>query len=178
MEMNFCRRCGRPLKNTHDHVYQCTSGHVLYANASPAVAVFFVSADEHQILLTTRGQEPNLGMLDAPGGFVDGSETFEEAAARELTEELGLSPQDYEPLSYLGSACDGYPYAGEAIPFVTNLYWSRLTTDTPLQPADDVASVSWYDLSAVDFGKIHSEDICIGIRSLQQMFLDAKAEKQ
>ena len=33
-----------------------------------------------------------------PGGAVDGDETFEEAAIREATEELGISPRKFSPL--------------------------------------------------------------------------------
>ena len=169
MEMNFCRRCGTHLNNTHGHVYRCENGHTLYANSSPAAGVLFVSADGQRVLLSTRAREPNKGMLDAPGGFLDDAETFEDAVVRELDEELGLKAGEYEPLKYLTTGYDEYAYGGESVPFASILYWSRLTVDRALTPADDVASVTWYDLEGIDFDRIHSNDVRIGIRTLQNI---------
>ncbi len=44
------------------------------------------------VLLIVRGQEPSTGKLALPGGFLRTDESFEDAAARELEEETGLSP--------------------------------------------------------------------------------------
>lgn len=126
MEMNYCRRCGKPLSNTSGHIYRCKDGHTIFANNSPAVGVFFLT-DDQQVLLSVRGIEPHKGMLDAFGGFLDGAESFETAAARELVEELSLQPEDYEPLQYLLSAPGNYPYAGETVPFVSVLFCHRHT---------------------------------------------------
>src|SRR5690242_1926628 len=110
MEMNFCRRCGKPLESTDGHVFRCGNEHTIYLNSSPGVAVFFVSDDNRQVLLTTREREPFKGMLDGPGGFLDDKESFIDAAQRELKEELGITPDDYEPLQYLSEGYVEYPF--------------------------------------------------------------------
>ncbi len=65
MEMNFCRRCGQPLTNHHDHVYTCTNKHVIFANTSPAVSAVFVN-DNKEALIAIRGLEPGIGNFDIP----------------------------------------------------------------------------------------------------------------
>jgi len=170
MEMRYCRRCGKELKNVRDHIYKCGNGHTIYANSSPTVGVFFLSPDNTKILLATRGIEPHKGMLDTPGGFLDGSEDYEEAIVRELREEIGLEPSDYEPVQYVCSDYDVYPDQGEDIPYVSCLYWSRLKGEPTLRARDDVASVDWYDLADVKPEQLHADDIRKGVRILQERF--------
>ncbi len=44
-----------------------------------------------QCILITRLNEPGIGKLAMPGGFIDGDETAEQAARREAMEETGIS---------------------------------------------------------------------------------------
>lgn len=169
MEMNFCRRCGSALNNTKDHIYQCSQGHVLFANASPTVGIFFVTGD-NQVLLSIRGIEPHKGMLDSFGGFVDSRESFEQTIERELREELNLSPTDYTQPEYLISATGNYPYKEEVLPVLSSFYWSRLLVDVPV-PRDDVAEVAKYPLADVPLDKLHDQDIVAGIKALQAKLL-------
>lgn len=45
-----------------------------------------------EILLLRRSIAPCLGEWDLPGGFINGGETGEEGARREVQEELGITP--------------------------------------------------------------------------------------
>jgi ADP-ribose pyrophosphatase YjhB (NUDIX family) len=58
---------------------------------SPVVAVGVVLLDGDRVLLIQRGRPPGVGLWTVPGGKVELGETLEEAAARELLEETGLS---------------------------------------------------------------------------------------
>lgn len=167
MEMNFCRRCGTSLTNVENHIYKCENGHTIFANSSPTVGVFFVTPD-NEVILSVRGIEPHKGMLDSFGGFLDGQETFEDAAVRELREELSLEPNEYEPLKYLASGIGNYPYQRETLPVLSALFWTRLLTDKPLKPSDDVAAIRTVPLHEVNMDELHDEDIRIGIRVLRQ----------
>ena len=173
MDMNFCRRCGKPLTHIKDHLYQCTDGHTIYGNQSPAVGVFFVSSDCQRVLLTVRGIDPGKGMLGAPGGFLDAKETFEEAIAREVREEISLDPVDYGNLSYLTSQYDGYAYKEESLPVITVLFWAMLENEDKLKSADEVQAVSWHPLASVDFEQVHAADVRGGLRTLQKLLEDS-----
>ena len=54
------------------------------------VAVALVPV-ERGLLLIRRGIEPHTGKLALPGGYVDWGETWQQACAREVREETGLS---------------------------------------------------------------------------------------
>jgi 8-oxo-dGTP diphosphatase len=69
------------------------------------LVVLTVRLDVLHVLLVTRGEDPFLGELALPGGFVHPDEDLEHAAARELQEESGLSdvPGHLEQLASYGS---------------------------------------------------------------------------
>ena len=167
--MNFCRRCGTELEHIEKHIYKCQQSHVLFANASPSIGIFFVT-EQNEVLLSVRGIEPHKGMLDAFGGFVDGAETLESTIERELEEELGIKPGDYTTPEYLVSGIGNYPYAGEALPVLSSFYWSKLLV-TDITPKDDVADTATYPLAEVPFEKLHDNDIATGIKALQEKLL-------
>lgn len=149
METNYCRRCGAALIHVNGHVYSCTHGHVIFANASPACALWIVN-DRNEVLIATRAHEPGRGSLDAPGGFCDGAETFESTLAREMQEELGLTPGDYTKPQYLLSALDTYDYKDETIDVLTSTFWARLQGSPSITPKDDVAKADFTPIEEID----------------------------
>jgi ADP-ribose pyrophosphatase YjhB (NUDIX family) len=170
MEMNFCRRCGATLTQKNNSHYVCTNGHNLYVNAAPTVGIFFLTTD-NQVLLSVRGIEPFKGSLDSFGGFVDNMETVEDAAVRELQEELGLNLDDYEPLTFLSTETGLYPYDGEKRSILGTFFWSRLKPGVQAIAADDVASIEQVPLAEIDFNKLDNGDVKAAIRKLQELFL-------
>ena len=177
MEMNFCRRCGKPLTKAAKHMYKCADGHTIFPNSSPTVGVFFVTPDNH-VLLSVRGIEPHKGMLDAVGGFLDGEESLEDAARREIREEVQLEPDQYEPFRYLTSCYETYPYQGESLPIASAMYWTRLKGDAQLQPSDDVLEIKSVPLHEVDMAALHADDIRAGIRELQRLFQSNESKEK
>lgn len=170
MEMNFCRRCGAALEYIDESAYRCTNQHMLFVNSAPCVGVFFVT-DDKQVLLSVRGIEPYKGMLDTLGGFVEIDETFEEAAVRELQEEAGITPDQYEALQFISTETGIYPYDGEDRAILGVFFWSRLKQGVTLQPADDVSEIVQIPLAEVDLTQLDNGDVYKAIKKLQDIML-------
>lgn len=64
-------------------------GNVTYFNPLP-VAVVLVPVDDG-LLLVRRAIPPQIGRLALPGGFINMGETWQQAGAREVSEETGLT---------------------------------------------------------------------------------------
>jgi ADP-ribose pyrophosphatase YjhB (NUDIX family) len=89
--MNFCSNCGftiqySTIEGEHIPRHHCTScGIVHYVN--PKIIVGCLPIWEDKIMLCKRGIEPQLGLWNIPGGFMENDESVEEGAAREMLEE-------------------------------------------------------------------------------------------
>lgn len=59
--------------------------------------------------MVRRAQDPQLGMLDLPGGFVEVGESAEEALSREIREELNL---EVDACHFIKSHPNEYEYNG------------------------------------------------------------------
>jgi 8-oxo-dGTP diphosphatase len=66
------------------------------------VVLFTRSSNRVEVLLIKRAGDPFKGLWALPGGFVDEDESLEEAAARELLEETGLSRIRLEQIGAFG----------------------------------------------------------------------------
>lgn len=154
----FCPKCGSNSFLTKDigRSFKCEECHFQYfINSSAAVAcLIFNSMGE--LLLTRRAFEPNKGMLDLPGGFVDPMETAEEAAKREIKEELNL---DLSDLHYLVSFPNLYPYSNMVIPTVDLAFVCRTDDFIGMKPGDDVASIEFFPPGKVNLDALCSESM-------------------
>lgn len=154
----FCPKCGSNSFFTANkgRSFKCEDCHFQYfINSSAAVAcLIFNSLGE--LLLTRRAFEPNKGMLDLPGGFVDPMETAEEAARREIKEELNL---DLSDLHYLVSFPNLYPYSNMVIPTVDLAFVCRTDDFSCMRPGDDVASIEFFPPGKVNFDALCSESM-------------------
>jgi 8-oxo-dGTP diphosphatase len=78
-----------------------------YSYPRPAVTVdgvvFRIPVIEAEVLLIKRGNPPFAGRWAIPGGFIDMDETPEEAVARELAEETGISGVEFFQVHTYGS---------------------------------------------------------------------------
>ncbi len=169
MEMNFCRRCSSELSQINGHVYKCANGHTLFANPSPAVAIWLVN-DKDEVLVAERGINPGIGMLDAPGGFIDGdAETFEQAVAREVEEEVGIAPNQYEQPIFLVSSIDHYEYGNELIPVLSGVYWARLKDTVNVKPQDDVSAARFTPINEINLKEVFFQSARDGLMKLKSL---------
>lgn len=129
-------------------------GFVYYGNMSAAVAVIILN-QRGELLVCRRKKEPAAGTLDLPGGFVDIGETAEEAALREIQEELGLHVTH---LSYFASIPNDYLYSDMVIHTLDLLFVGHVADFSNMVAADDVSEAFFMPLNTIspdDFG-LHS----------------------
>jgi NADH pyrophosphatase NudC (nudix superfamily) len=162
----FCPKCGSQAFKSIDlgRSYRCDDcGFHYFVNNSAAVAclIFNESGD---LLLTRRAFEPNKGMLDLPGGFVEPLETAEGAVCREILEELNLNILKIE---YLTSFPNLYPFSGVFVPTLDLAFLCKVEDFTQLKPGDDVESVEFVNPKHIKMNEICSESM----RQIIQFYL-------
>ena len=167
----YCPYCGEKSFRAGDENYmQCDlCRKKFYINASGAVACIIENQDG-EILLTRRAFEPAKGMLDLPGGFVNLDETAEDAARREIKEELNLETAS---IQYIGSSPNRYLF-GEMLYFTLDLGFKCVVTDfTSMRVADDVEGYVF-----LPHHRINLQEICFpSIRNILQLYLNAVCQK-
>ena len=139
--LKFCPRCGSNRFNCrHDREFLCQkcSFH-FFINSSSAVAALIFNQDG-KLMLSRRGIDPNKGMLDLPGGFVDTMESAEEAICREIKEELDVKVTD---LLYLISYPNEYVFSEFSV-YTTDLAFLCKVDDLEnIKPMDDITGVEF-----------------------------------
>lgn len=93
-----------------------------------------------RVLLIKRGGHPYIGDYAFPGGFVEESESCEDAAARELKEETGITDV---PLSQAVTVST--PGRDPRWRNITVVYFAVTDKPIPAVAADDAAEARWFD---------------------------------
>jgi len=89
---NFCSKCGYKLESIHNtqtsefNCKKCNSTFYL----DPKVAAVVIVKKQDKILLVKRSIEPHLGKWSLLSGYVNRGEKVEEAAIREVKEEVHI----------------------------------------------------------------------------------------
>lgn len=136
----FCMRCGNALKRDVEPGARptCTRcGHVDWAD--PKVAAGVVVERFGKVILVRRSREPMYGQWSFPSGFVDAGEIVEEAAAREVLEETGVTVSIQQLLGVFSSHNN---------PVIFVAYAGIATSGEP-RPADDVMETGLFSPDAL-----------------------------
>ena len=89
-DIHHCPRCGQAPDVTYPRSIVCPHcGYAAFYNPKP-VACALPQTAQGEIWLLRRGFEPNVGKWSMPGGFVDLGESVEDAARREIREEMAI----------------------------------------------------------------------------------------
>jgi mutator protein MutT len=164
--IKYCPKCGHSeFQYKPDNSFFCTACNFhLYVNSAAAVAALIVN-EQGELLLTRRAIEPDNGMLDLPGGFVDVMETAEEALSRELKEELNLHVDSF---SYFMSFPNEYIFGGISVFTLDLAYICKVKDFNGIHAEDDIAGFEFYQTDKIPFKEIAS----ISMRKIAQEFVD------
>jgi ADP-ribose pyrophosphatase YjhB (NUDIX family) len=147
----FCLQCGTPLEvRRHEDRERptCPScGFVHYLD--PKVAVAVILGNQDGVLLGRRCIDPGAGLWSFPAGYVNRGEVLEEAAVREVLEELGLSVR-------LTGVVGVYSEPGE--PVVLVVYSGEVEGGEPTPDGHEVSEVRRFALDALPEGLAFPHD--------------------
>lgn len=102
--------------------------------------VFGYTEGELKVALIERKNEPFLGMWAIPGGFMEGNETVEETALRELKEETGIEGVYLEQFHVFNK-----PGRDPRGPTITVALFALINSDRcHLIASDDAAKAKWW----------------------------------
>ncbi|WP_083270416.1 NUDIX domain-containing protein [Lacunisphaera limnophila] len=149
---DFCSFCGGRVAETYiekEHQIRrlCLQCEKINRDNPVLVAGVIVIRDG-KILLARRAEEPACGKWNYPKGHVELGETVERAAVREVTEEIGVSPELFGLLgvfSYPASPVINIAYAGTVR--------SELTRD-----AAEVSELAWFSKADIPWDSLAFED--------------------
>ncbi|MUP39086.1 NUDIX hydrolase [Labilibaculum euxinus] len=152
--IKYCPKCGgAEFLYKSDNSFLCENCHFhLYVNASAAVAALIVN-EKGELLLAKRAVEPQKGMLDLPGGFVDVMETAEQALCREIKEELNL---EISELSYFMSYPNEYVFGGLSVFTLDLAYICKIKSFKEIDANDDISGFKFYETESIPYQEIGS----------------------
>jgi ADP-ribose pyrophosphatase YjhB (NUDIX family) len=125
-------------------------GEIAYHN--PQVLVSTIVASGDRVLLCRRASPPAAGRWVLPGGFMESSETLEEAAARETREETGVRLDPHELRLY----------AVATLPEISEVYVGFLATvggHTELVCGSECAEVGFFSETDLPWTEVAYPDI-------------------
>ena len=166
-QFHYCPVCGSSHFEINDFKSRKCSdcGFTFYLNSGASVVAVVLNA-EGQLLVARRAEEPALGTLDLPGGFVDAGESLEEAVIREFREETGA---EVTPERWLFSLPNIYRYSNMDIPTTDSFFLCRLSPQVQLFPADDVSGLLWLPLKSLQPELFGLDSIRRSIPMLQKL---------
>jgi len=150
-EQGYCLLCGTPMEARYHEDRErptCPScGFVHYLD--PKVAVAVILGDSDGVVLGKRRIDPGAGLWSFPAGYVNRGEILEEAAAREVLEELGLAVR-------LTGLVGVYSERGSAVVLV--VYAGEIEAGEPVPDGHEVSEVQRFPLDALPDGLAFPHD--------------------
>jgi 8-oxo-dGTP pyrophosphatase MutT (NUDIX family) len=150
--LNYCTKCGsKEIYPVSKNSLKCNNcDHNPFIN--PAVGVgAIIFNDKQELLLTIRKNNPQKGMYDFAGGFVEPFETAEKSIKREISEELNL---DFLNPKILFTLHSFYVWSEITIPILDIFFEGEIKDFSKIKASDDVQSFEFVNLNTFDVEKI------------------------
>ena len=167
--LKFCPRCAAPARLADSRKIVCGGcGLTLYLNTAAAVAALILDP-EGRLMAVRRNRDPQRGLLDLPGGFVDFGESAEGALARELSEELGVEVEGGS-LGYFRSIPNIYEYKGILYHTLDLFFTCRLPAGpaTAIRPNDEIMEITYRFPNEIDEGEIAFDSMKALVRWMRE----------
>jgi ADP-ribose pyrophosphatase YjhB (NUDIX family) len=144
--LRFCPACAGPLAESQiarhgAHPVCASCGFVLWQNLKPCVDALIVRTVKGwiEVLLGRRATEPNIGLWDTPGGFLNVGDTPESRLIEECRAEVGVNVR---LLELVDARTDTF----SNIPIVTLFYRCDAASGEPA-PGEVIDRVQWFPLA-------------------------------
>lgn len=127
--------------------------------------VFAIERGAVKVLLIRRDKEPFKGCWALPGGFVEMDEELEDAAARELSEETGLTEVRLRQMQTFGK-CGRDPRGRNISVVFTGIAEKK----SRIKAGDDAAAARWFDVQKLpsNMGFDHTEVVTAALGRLKR----------
>lgn len=155
--LQFCPKCGsKQFKFEGEKSFLCENCRFHFFINSAAAVAAIIENQKGELMLTVRAFNPNKGMLDLPGGFVDPCESAEEALKREIKEELNLS---VESITYLTSFPNEYIFSAYSV-FTTDLaFHCKVKGWDNMHIKDDISDVVFVTKENINWNLVCAKSI-------------------
>ncbi len=147
-KFKYCNNCGSDvLYFFEERGIKCKKcGWLFFLNPVPSVSS--ILKFENTLLFVRRAQDPGIGKLDLPGGFIEFNESAIVALIRELNEELKLEPKN---LKYISSFPDYYEYSGINYPILNIFFEGKVTKKPTYINKNEIIEVVYLDSDNVRY---------------------------
>lgn len=159
----YCFRCGTALvarlQEDRSRPTCPACGFIVYLD--PKVAVAVLVGDGDSVLLGRRAIDPGSGLWSFPAGYVNRGEVLEDAAIREVFEELGIVVR-------LTGLVGVYSESGE--PVVLVVYSGEVVSGEPKADGHEVTEVHNFRLDALppDLAFPHDRQVLLDWKRVRQ----------
>lgn len=137
----FCSICGHEtLVKRGGQVRQCSECNTVHYPRVDPVVITMVSDNDRCLLGQSRGRLLRTNRFSALAGFIDQGESIEEAAAREIMEEAGISIKN---VRYHSSQPWPFPHS-----LMIGCHADAVTTDISIDE-EEMADVRWFERDEV-----------------------------
>lgn len=150
----FCPRCSSANHQFENHHrFECLDCNFVYYHNCAAAVMVIIRRDD-KILFTVRNNQPALGKLDFPGGFVDPKESAQFAAQRELKEELDIDIE-LKDLKLLDTEPNDYIYLDILYRTLDIVFELELNVDQKINiEKSEIQQIKWLRPEEVDLDQI------------------------